>query len=139
LKFTDWKISNFKNRWWCGPFALGSYSLPLWHESPKTESLEPFQVLSPPLVINKWEKIIPKVKFFCFELSPKRWIDARSDGEGWVTEWKPLSLPKTPIPFQYTYDLVWNRLEKHISHSIWKRYHQRYINELCVQINKRSS
>ena len=26
-------------------------------------------------------------------------------------EWKPLSLPKTPIPFQYTYDLVWNRLE----------------------------
>jgi hypothetical protein len=22
------------------------------------------------------------------------------------TEWKPLSLPKTPVPFQYTYDLV---------------------------------
>jgi hypothetical protein len=21
-------------------------------------------------------------------------------------EWKPLSSPKTPIPFQYTYDLV---------------------------------
>jgi hypothetical protein len=35
------KNSNFKTRWWCGPFALGSYSLPLWHESPKTESLEP--------------------------------------------------------------------------------------------------
>jgi hypothetical protein len=27
------------------------------------------------------------------------------------SEWKPLSSPKTPIPFQYTYDLVWNRLE----------------------------
>jgi hypothetical protein len=26
-------------------------------------------------------------------------------------EWKPLSLPKTPIPFQYTYDLIWNTLE----------------------------
>ena len=26
-------------------------------------------------------------------------------------EWKPLSSPKTPIPFQYTYDLVWNSLE----------------------------
>jgi hypothetical protein len=24
-----------------GPFALGSRSLPLWHKSPKTESLEP--------------------------------------------------------------------------------------------------
>jgi hypothetical protein len=26
-------------------------------------------------------------------------------------EWKPVSSPKTPIPFQYTYDLVWNILE----------------------------
>jgi hypothetical protein len=25
--------------WWCGPFALGSYFLPLWHESPKTDTL----------------------------------------------------------------------------------------------------
>jgi hypothetical protein len=39
------------------------------------------------------------------------WRVARSDGEGWVMEWKPLSSPKTPIPFQYTYDLVWNSLE----------------------------
>ena len=31
-----------KIRWWCGPFALGSCSLLLWHKSPKTESLEPF-------------------------------------------------------------------------------------------------
>jgi hypothetical protein len=37
--------------------------------------------------------------------------DGRSDGEGGVTEWKPLSSSKIPIPFQYTYDLVWNRLE----------------------------
>jgi hypothetical protein len=36
------KILSFKIRWWCGPFALGSCSLPLWHKSPKTESLEPF-------------------------------------------------------------------------------------------------
>jgi hypothetical protein len=47
------KISNFKIRWWCGPFALGSYFLLLWHESPKTESLEPWELLSPLLVINK--------------------------------------------------------------------------------------
>jgi hypothetical protein len=26
-------------------------------------------------------------------------------------EWKPVSSPKTPIPFQYTYDLVWSLLE----------------------------
>jgi hypothetical protein len=97
----------FKIRWWCGPFALGYYSLPLWHESPKTESLEPLELLSRPLVINKCVRIIPKTKSF----SPQRWRVARSDGEGWVTEWKPLSSPKTPIPFQYTYDLGWHRLE----------------------------
>jgi hypothetical protein len=33
-----------------GPFALGSYFLPLWHESPKTKSLEPSELLSPSLV-----------------------------------------------------------------------------------------
>ena len=49
-----------------GPFALGSYFPPLWHESPKTKSLEPFW--SPPLVINKWVKIIPKTKSFCLVL-----------------------------------------------------------------------
>jgi hypothetical protein len=32
---------------------LGYYSLPLLHESPKTESLEPLELLSPSLVINK--------------------------------------------------------------------------------------
>jgi hypothetical protein len=58
----------FKIRWWCGPFALGFYSLPLWHESPKTESLEPLELLSPPLVINKGVKIIPKTESFCFGL-----------------------------------------------------------------------
>jgi hypothetical protein len=41
-----------------------NYSLPLWHESPKTESLEPFELLSPPLVINKWVKVIPKTESF---------------------------------------------------------------------------
>jgi hypothetical protein len=46
------------NWWWCGPFALGSCSLPLWHKSPKTDSLEPFYFLSP-LAKNIWEKIIP--------------------------------------------------------------------------------
>jgi hypothetical protein len=50
LKFTNWKSLIFKIRvvvrsfcfglgWWCGPFALGSYFLPLWHESPKTDTL----------------------------------------------------------------------------------------------------
>jgi hypothetical protein len=40
------KNLSFKIRWWCGPFALGSCSLPLWHKSPKTESLEPLDLLS---------------------------------------------------------------------------------------------
>jgi hypothetical protein len=34
---------SFKIRWWCGPFALGSCFLPLWHKSSKTESLEPLE------------------------------------------------------------------------------------------------
>jgi hypothetical protein len=37
------------------------------------------------------------------------------------------------------YDLAWNTLEEHISHSKWKGYDQRYINELRVQsINQNS-
>jgi hypothetical protein len=64
---TNWKTL-FKIRWWCSPFALGSYSLPLWHESPKTEPLEPLELLSPPLIINKWVKIIPEAKSFCLGL-----------------------------------------------------------------------
>ena len=47
FEFDQLKISNFKIRWWCGPFALGSYFLPLWHESPKTESLEPSKCCLP--------------------------------------------------------------------------------------------
>jgi hypothetical protein len=35
LKFTNEKT---KLGWWCGPFALGQYFLPLWHESPKTDT-----------------------------------------------------------------------------------------------------
>jgi hypothetical protein len=54
--------------WWCGPFALGSFSLPLWHELPKTESLEPSKCFLPPLVINEWVKIIPKTKSDPFTL-----------------------------------------------------------------------
>jgi hypothetical protein len=99
-----WKLyqlrNSFKIRWWCGPFALGSCSLPLSHKSPKTESLEPFELLFS-LSANKTYE---------WRLYQSRRV-ARSDGEGWVTEWKPLSSPKTPIPFQYTYDLVWNLLE----------------------------
>jgi hypothetical protein len=60
---TNWKkLFFFQIRWWCGPFALGYFFLPLWHESPKTESLEPLVILSPPLIINKWVKIIPKME-----------------------------------------------------------------------------
>jgi hypothetical protein len=32
-------------------------------------------------------------------------LGATAKGE-YLMEWKPLSSPKTPIPFQYTYDLV---------------------------------
>jgi hypothetical protein len=31
------------------------------------------------------------------------------------------------------YDLAWNTIEKHISHSTWKRYDQRYKWAMCVR------
>jgi hypothetical protein len=62
LKFTNLKKLSFKIRWWCGPFALGSYFLPLWHESPKTESLEPFETTFSPLANKMWVKIILKME-----------------------------------------------------------------------------
>jgi hypothetical protein len=97
---TNWEIL-FKIRWWCGPFALGSCSLPLWHKSPKTESLEPLLLLSPLWQIKyEWRLY-------------QRWRNGseRRRRMSYGAEWKPLSSPKTPIPFQYTYDLFWNSLE----------------------------
>jgi hypothetical protein len=75
-------------------------------------------ILSPPLA---WIAKNGVIRALFVTLSPfgkrhkrrlyQSWRVAQSDGEGWVTEWKPLSSPKTPIPFQCTYDLVWNLLE----------------------------
>ena len=110
LKILLEKLS-FWNWWWCGPFALGSYSLPLWHESPKTESLEPLELLSPPLVINKWVKIIPKSKSFALDSPPK---DVEMRGTTANDELRSGSLclrRRLQFPFNYTYDLVWNRLK----------------------------
>jgi hypothetical protein len=41
LNTIRYQFENFIfKRWWCGPFALGSDFLPLWHESPKTDTCE---------------------------------------------------------------------------------------------------
>jgi hypothetical protein len=63
-------------------------------------NISPFKILSPPLANKIWVKIIPKLEI----CSEQRRRMSR-------VEWKPLSSPNTPIPFQYTYDLVWNSLE----------------------------
>jgi hypothetical protein len=104
------KIISFKIRWWCGPFALGSCSLPLWHESPKTEPLEPCPNYFLPFLANKtWVKIIPKPES-CLE---RRWrmscgVEAFVFAEGSIS----LSLYLW-LGLKYTW--------KHISHSIYKR------------------
>ena len=90
---------------------------------------KPFFKLSPPLVNNIGVKIIPN------------WRAVWSDGEGWIIRWSGVEAfclcRGLHFPFNLWLSIIctW----KHISHSIWKRYDQRYINELCVQnINQNS-
>jgi hypothetical protein len=123
----QWKSLVFKTRWWCGPFALGSCSLPLWHKSPKTESLEPFVTTFSPLANKMWVKIIPKTES-CSER--RRRMSYGVEAFVFAEDSNSLSI------------YLWLGLKftwKHISHSTLKRHDQRYMNELCVQINKRSS
>ena len=68
--------TKFWNWWWCGPFALGSYSLPLLAWIAKNGIIRALEVLSSPLVVNKWVKIIPKTKSSPFALGlflPQGW------------------------------------------------------------------
>jgi hypothetical protein len=71
----------------------------------KNGIIRALEVRSSPLVIDKWVKIIPKTKsdllalgsyslpkvlfFDAHACLPREWRVAWSDGEGWVTEWKP--------------------------------------------------
>jgi hypothetical protein len=132
---TNWKteFEHFWNWWWCGPFALGKYFLPLWHESPKTDTLwvkyEPFSN-SLPLwqTIYEW-RIIPRLE------SEAEWRRRRNN----MMEWSgSLVFAEDSISLSL-YNLAWNTLKNHISHSKWKRDDQRYINELCVQGINQSS
>jgi hypothetical protein len=70
------------------------------------------------------------------------WRDAWSVGEGWVNRWSGVEA------FVFVEDSnslsihLWLGLKftwKYISHSIWKRHDQRYINKLCMQDIKRNS
>jgi hypothetical protein len=132
ISFLNPNLKDYIFWWWCGPFALGEYFLPLWHESPKTDTCEwnisPFK-LSPPLVNNIGVKIIPN------------WRALRSHDEGWIIRWsgvEALCLRRgLHFPFNLWLSIIctW----KHISHSTRKRCDKRYINELCVQnINQNS-
>jgi hypothetical protein len=51
---------------------LWAHALPLWHKSPKTESLEPLALLSLPLVKDIRVKIIPRTESFVLRLSPPK-------------------------------------------------------------------
>jgi hypothetical protein len=84
---------------------------------------------SPPLANNIWVKDYTKVE------SDAKWRRRVNN----TIEWSgSLAFAEDSISLSI-YDLAWNILEKHISRSTWKRYDQRYINELCVQsINQNS-
>jgi hypothetical protein len=101
------KLSFWNWWWWCGPFALGSYlilSPPLaWIA--KNGIIRALEVLSSPLVKNKWVKIIPKTKSFCS--LPQRWRVTWSDGEGWVAEWSGSLCLCRRLQFPFNIPMTW--------------------------------
>ena len=123
---TNWKTL-FKISGWCGPFALGSCSLPLWHKLPKMESLKPFRTTFSLLANKTWVKIIPKTES-CSE---------RRRRMSYGVEAFVFAEDSNSLSIHLWLGLKFTR--KHISHSTWKRHDKRYINELCVQDIKRSS
>jgi hypothetical protein len=97
---TNWEIlfkisTNWKTKilswWWCGPFALGSCSLPLWHKSPKTESLEPLLLLYP-----LWQ-IIYEWRLY------QRW----RNGEGWVMKRSGSLCLRRRLQFPFNIPMTW--------------------------------
>jgi hypothetical protein len=99
LKFINLKII-LKFGWRCGPFALGQYFLPLWHESPKTDTLKwnigpflslPFgKQLKYSIEIEIWVKIIPK------------WRTMRNTGKEWII---PMELSGSVFFAEYSISL----------------------------------
>jgi hypothetical protein len=82
-KITIWNFQLkiiFKMRWWCGPFALGSCSLPFWHKSQKTESLEPFY-FSPPLANKTYEWRLYQSRRDAFSPKDGEWLRATAKDE----------------------------------------------------------
>jgi hypothetical protein len=91
-------------------------------------NISPFLTTFSPLASKTWVKIIPKTES-CSE---------RRRRMSYGVEWKPLSSPKTPIPFQYTYDLVWNPLENTLViayiKEIWSKV---YLWAMCAKHQKK--
>jgi hypothetical protein len=77
----------------------------------KNGIIRALEILLSPLDISKWVKIIPKTKsgpfawgFYSFPQGQGSFLGAMAKDELWSGSL--CLLPKTPIPFQYTYDLV---------------------------------
>jgi hypothetical protein len=103
------------------PFGMNRQKWILWVK------YKPLELLSPPLVKDIWVKIITKL-----ESCSKRRRRMSYGVEAFVFAEDSNSLS---IHLWLGLKSTW----KHISHSIWKRYDQRYIKELCVQDIKRNS
>jgi hypothetical protein len=105
------KLVLVRSLWWCGPFALGSCSLPLWHKSPKTELLEPFWTTFSPLANKTWVKIIPKM-----ESCPERrrrmsygveaFVFAEDSNSLSIHLWLGLKFTRRHISITYERDLI---------------------------------
>ena len=112
FEISNWK--SFLNKVVLRSFCFGLIFSPPLAWIAKNGVIRALEVLSSSLVINKCVKNIPKTKSFCLVLmfSPPR-TESSLERRRWMSYGVEafLSSPKTPISFQYTYDLVWNRLE----------------------------
>ena len=105
------------------PFGMNRQKRILWVKYKPLVKL-----LSPLWQIKTWVKIIPKT-VSCSE---------RRRRMSYGVEWKPLSSPKTPIPFQYTYDLVWNPLENTLVIAYIKEtWSKVYLRVMCASLAKK--
>jgi hypothetical protein len=100
LTFTNLKPLILKIRVVVRSFCFGPILSPLWHESPKTDTLKwnigPYLTTFSPLANKTYEWRLYQ-----------RWRVMRSDGEGWVVEWSGSLCLRWRLQFSFNISMTW--------------------------------